>query len=339
MRRLLPLLALAAALVPAAPAGATLVFQRGDVRSDVWIADDDGSHARRLAPGRNPRIAPDGQTVLLGSRFSRKTPLLQAVPAGGGGPRTLLRDWQQGVFAWSPDSRTVAAVAGRGQRPQRLVLIDVATGTTRTVARGFFSAASFSPEGDRLVYGRTARDAQLFPDSDLWIAPVAGGDPTRLTTDGHGMYPVWGADQIAFARWHRPTGRDARMGGPQYDVWLVSADGSGRRRLTDDRLSYLLSGLVPTVWSIDGTRLVAQFGGQDTSYAVAIDPVSGRQHGLGPQAELGILASAISRDGALVLGATQSFGGPPRPKVVTVPWTGGRPSVLVRNATAPDWNA
>ncbi|HEU4658275.1 MAG TPA: hypothetical protein VFR97_12155 [Capillimicrobium sp.] len=339
MRRLLPLLALAATLAPAAPAAATLVFERGYTRSDVWVAADDGSGARRLAPGRNPRISPDGETVVFGSRFSRRTPQLKVVAADGGSPRTLLRRWRQGAFAWSPDGKTIAAVAGRELGPQRLVLVDVASGRTRTVARGFFSQASFSPESDRLVYGRTADQQRLFPDTDLWIAPVAGGRPTRLTTDGHGMYPVWGPSEIAFSRWQRPTGPHAKQGGPQLNLFTIAPDGSGLRRLTDDHPNYLLTGLVPTAWSADGTKLLAQFGGQDTSYAVAVDPATGRQHVLGPDTELGILATALSRDGRRVLGATQTFAPRPRPKVVTIPWGGGKPRVLVRNAMNPDWNA
>jgi hypothetical protein len=49
------------ALAPAAQA--TLVFNKGadTSRATVWVANDDGSSARRIARGGlNPRVSPDG---------------------------------------------------------------------------------------------------------------------------------------------------------------------------------------------------------------------------------------------------------------------------------------
>ncbi|MFN8202429.1 MAG: hypothetical protein U0S48_07690 [Solirubrobacteraceae bacterium] len=335
-RRLAPSLAALAALLVLAPAAsATLTYQAGVVRSTVWVANDDGSGAHKLAAGRNPSISPNGQAVAYGNRFSRATPVLRLIPTAGGTPRTILTNWRYGPFAWSPDSRFIATQAGPEVGRQRLVLIDVATGQVRTVATGFFSGASFSPDSTQLVYGR-ARTDRLFAPTNVEIAAVAGGAPRRLTTDGHSISPLWGPRQIVYTRWNRPTGKHRRDDGPKYHLWLMNPDGSGRRQLTKGRIPFLLSGLTATAWSADGTRLLAQFGGQDTTYPVAVDPATGRQRKLGSATENGMDATGLSRDGTTVLGAYPAFDDDP--SVATVPYAGGRATVLVRHATMPSWN-
>lgn len=334
---------LAAALVAAvvlvlpAAAGATLVYQTGISKTTVWAANDDGTGAHRIAAGRSPKVSPDGQWVSYGNRFSSAVQTLQVAPVAGGPARTILRRWREIPYAWSPDGRYIVTASGPELGPLDIVLVEVATGAVRKLARGNFSSASFSPDSTQLVYGRTARDA-VFPTTNLWIAAVAGGAPRPLTTDGHSLYPLWGPNQIAYVRYARPTGRYRKVDGPKYNLWLVDPDGSARRQLTHDRVPYLLTGLVPTAWSGDGTRLLTQFGGQDTSYPVTVDPATGAERRIGPRRQPGIIASALSRDGAEILGYTWGFEASPRNNVVAIPYAGGRERMLVRHASLPDWS-
>jgi Tol biopolymer transport system component len=334
MRRLLLLIpAVSAALALASPAGATLVFSRWTTTPSVWVANDDGSGQRRLAAGTNPAVSPDGQTVVYMTNGDRAQ--LRAVPAAGGASWTVLRNLTFGPLAFSPDGRTIATTTGDGISRQRLVLVDVATGATRPVATGWFAGVSFAPAGDRLLYGRSAAE-RAFAPSDVWSVPVTGGAPQNLTRDGHSLFPVWGPTQVAYTRWSRPTGPNRRLGGPTYNLSLMNPDGSGARRLTDDRVDYLLAGLTPTAWSADGTRLLAQFGGQDTAYAVTVDPVTGRERVLGPRGENGLQAVGLSADGSTVLGTLGYLG--EVGDVVTMPYGGGRSTVLARKANSPGWS-
>ena len=336
MSRLLLLPGLLAALALPAGASASLVFQRGALDGSVWIAQDDGSEQRRLTAGRDPRISPDGSTVAFGNLYTQRVPRLQVIPAAGGTPRTILRHWVYGPFAWSPDSSTIATVRGPEVGRQRLVLIDVATGKRRSVAPGYFFGASFSPDGTHLVYGRTATERMWAP-SDVWIVPVAGGAPQRLTTDGRSLYPLWGPTQIAYTRWSRPTGRHRDNDGPKYHLWLMAPDGSDARQLTRGRIPWLLSGLTPTAWSADGSRLLAQFGGQDTTYPVTVDPATGAQRRVGSKRQWGIFATGLSADGTTILGSDGFFDEPRENNVVSVPSEGNRLTVLARAARAPSW--
>ena len=332
MRRLLLATVLLLALA-AAPAGATLVYTKGwySARPSVWTAQDDGSHALRLGPGSDPHAAPNGQLVVYERMTSAGVRRLYVRPTEAGPPRLLLRS-TRGFGAWSPDSRTIAALAGPELGEQRLVLIDVTTAATRTLARGAFFGASFSPTGDRVVYARAPREA--FPArTDLYVAPVAGGPPARITHDRKSSDPAWGPRWIAYA--HRRKAR-RRNDAPKLNLFLVRPSGAGAHQLTHVRPGFLLSGLTPTDWSADGRRLLAEFGGQDTSYAVAVNPVTGHVRRISRFAE-GIVGEALSADGTSVLATS---GGPdnPRANVVTIPYAGGRAHVLARRATTPDWN-
>jgi hypothetical protein len=331
MRVLLP--AIVAVLLPTAPAQASIVYARGTAHRSVWIANDDGSGARKLvAEGDSPHISPDGQAVVYTAGESGSRPQLREIPAAGGASKLLLAPVRFGTFAWSSDGRYVAAQTGPLNGTQKLVLIDRSTGTSRRLATGAFYGASFSPDATQLVYSRARRDA-LFPAANLAVAPTVGGAARAITSDGRDEYPAWGPSRIAFTRYRHP----ARHGdGPKFNLWLIAPDGSGRHQLTHDKVPFLLTGLIATAWSAGGTRLLAQFGGQDTTYPVTVDPATGAERVLGSKSQ-GFVASALSHDGSTVLG---TIGGPifaTRARVVTVPYTGGRTTTLAHGDSA-DWN-
>ena len=330
----------ATALIPAAARG-SLVFNRDPFTPSVWVAADDGSGAKRLATGSQPRISPDGATVaymVVGSSRSFR-PDLMVVPAdGSASPRRLVEGWRESfTFAWSPDSRSVAALIGPELGRRSLVLIDVATGARRTVARGYFSGVSFSPGGDELVYGRAT--SERYPlRSDVWRAPVAAGgaDPVAVTTDHRSQTPLWGpSGRVVFVKL---VDADRREYGPKNELYVMAPDGSGAKRLTKTKVAQLLQGLVPTGWSADGARLLAEFGGQDTSYAEIVDPLTGRHKPVVKAVESGFVGARLSADGTTILGATGGVDPGARHDVVTIPYGGGRRTVLARGAYDPDWN-
>ena len=332
MRRRAPLVAALLALAAAAPASATIVFSKSPFRPTVWAAADDGSGRVQLADGELPRISPDGTTVAYETPYRGTTrPTLRVIPATGGDSRRLLNPvWYR--FAFSPDSKTIAAVTGKEVGQKRLVLIDVAGGRVRTVAHGQFPGFSFSPDGTTLVFARARKDTYP-PRSDLLAAPVAGGPPTVLTTDHRSVDPVWGAPGIAFVRLRKPTRRGDAY---KQDIYLLDPATKLVRRITTTKVPFLLSGLDPVAWSADGTRLLTEFGGQDTSFAETVDPATGIARRVGRRSD-GIVGYDLSADGTTILATT---GGPDPADahdVVTIPYAGGTPTVLVSGAFSPDW--
>jgi Tol biopolymer transport system component len=329
--------ALLSGFLPAS-AHATLVFERGFSSPAVWVANDDGTGERRLASGSMPRISPDGSTVAYsvtppGSEYR---PNLVVAPVSGGAARTLASGWRNPyAFAWSPDSKRIATVVGPELGAQQLVVIEVATGASRTIASGYFYGVSFSPDGNTLVYGRAVSES--YPQrSDIYTASVAGGVPRAITSDHRSLSPLWGPrNRIVFVK--LVEGK-RRQYGPKNELYLMNPDGSGVRRLTHTKVGQLVQGLTPTQWSANGSRLLSEFGGQDTSYAVTVNPATGGQRALAGGPRGTFVGIGLSADGRTVLGST---GGPepgPKHNIVAIPYGGGREKVLVRNGLYPDWS-
>jgi hypothetical protein len=241
-------------------------------------------------------------------------------------------------LAWSADSKYLAVallstsvrdIAARSS----LAVLDLETGALRTVAHGWAQGASFAPGGsDRLAYG-LAGSLSAEGRVDLYTSAPDGSGVVRITHDGRSLNPVWGARGIAFDR-ERPR----RDYAPAYQIWLASPSGAHARQLTHVRVQLLVSGLVPLAFSAAGTRLVAEFEGQDTSAAWTVEVGSGRSRAL-RAGEHSLQAAGISRDGATVLIDEDSFeNAPSEGRVVTMPFSGGPLRALVAHGAQASWN-
>ena len=94
-RSLVVLAVLGACLAVPASSQATLVFTRNPFSPTVYVANDNGSSARKIGSGSNPRVSPDGQTVAFYRVGRGNQPAdLMIAPAAGGAPRKLLSGWQ-----------------------------------------------------------------------------------------------------------------------------------------------------------------------------------------------------------------------------------------------------
>jgi Tol biopolymer transport system component len=333
------------ALVPAT-SEATLVFTRSPLNPEVFAANDNGSAAHRIGLGSNPRVSPDGQTVAFYRSGRGKQPAeLMVAPASGGAPRRLATGWQEPfVFTWSPDSTTIAVQLGPEVDKRRLTAIDVATGAQQTIARGYFGGVSFAPQGsEQLVFAMSPSES-FPPRSDIYridlLPPgaesVAAVEPQQLTSDHRSTSPLWGPNErIVFVK---HLGEMSRRYGPKNDLFLMNPNGARVKRLTHTKVAPLLSGLSPTEWSANGKRLLAEFGGQDTTYAVTVSPKTGVERALTREREVGFVGTALSRDGRLVLGSLGGFEPGSGHKVVSIPYAGGKPKLLANNASEPDWS-
>jgi Tol biopolymer transport system component len=336
---LVALVAVTALLALPAAAQATLTYVKNPMKPAVYVANDNGGGAFKVGAGSNPTVSPDGDVVAYARETSGGKRELRLAAAQGGGSAAVLANLQDSSYVtFSPDSKLVAALRGPELGKRSLVLIDVVSGTfLRTVASGYFSGVSFSPDGTELAYSVAASE-KYPPKSNVYAAPVGGGKPVQLTRDGISQAPLWGpAGKIVFVK---QLGAKQRKYGPKNELYLMNENGSGQKRLTHTNVGALLTGLTPTAWSANGQRLLAEFGGQDTSYAVTVNPKTGAQKPLDKMGdgEQGFVGTAISSDGTTVLGATGGFEPGPNHTVSTIPYGGGKTKVLVKNAFEPDWS-
>jgi Tol biopolymer transport system component len=340
---LLSAFVLAALLAVPAAAQATLTYVRNPFHPTLFVAKDDGSGAKKVEAGELPKVSPDGNWVAYLHQGAKNAQELKLAPAAGGASRTLMVGLREPFsLEWSPNSTRLAAERGSELGKRKLVVIDVAAGTQQVVAEGFFSGFSFSPSGFELVYAKAGSE-KFPPRSDLFrtetpppgVVNVQAPQTYRLTKDRNSAYPLWGPQQIVFVK---ALDAKKRKYGPKNELYLVNASGKGVKRLTHTNVSPLLQGLVPTDWSASGNQLLAEFEGQDTSYAVKVNPKTGAQKPVSKSGEQGFVGTALSSDGKLVLGYEGGFDPGASHDVVTIPYAGGKPKLLAKNAFLPDWS-
>jgi hypothetical protein len=329
----------AAASASAPQSKSYIAYTSGGNSSSVWIANANGSDPHRIAAGEGPLISPNGAYVAI-QHFASSGVALELYSTAG----TLLAGYFNSAkdsataLAWSPNSRYLAvslsstSTKGGGA----LELVDTSTLKSRVVATGAIAGASFNPAGTQLVYG-LSRSVQLSTPTNLYIAGVTGGGAAQLTTNGDSFEPVWARSGIVF---DRSTPRGVSKA-PIYQLWI---DAAGKlRQLTHLRVPALLSGLAPLAASANGNRLIAEYGGEDTSYAwtVQLSPLEVKPLDVaGQPVNAGQVQGAqISGDGKRLLVDVGGFEQPPnKGEVESVSFGGGTPTKLARG-TQPSWSS
>lgn len=321
-----------------------IAYVRGSASApQVWLADFAGRADRRLGPGQNPLVSPDGSMVAAtappGSSDAGGV-ALTLYSTSGGAPQRFFKAARASAVAqaWSQDSRYLAVVLTStdpaSDASSGLAVIDTGSFHYRVVARGPIYGASFAPDGsDRLVYASALGQA-LAAAVDIHVAAPDGSGERQITDDGRSLNPVWEASGVLFD--HERIRPDAA---PAYQIWSMRPDGSDSSQLT--RLPApdpLLNGLVPVAASARGGQLLAEYEGQDTSAAWDIG-LSARQARPLAVAGTSVVGSALSHNGGLALVDAGGFlNAPDQGTIESVPLGGGNASVLIRHASEPSWD-
>jgi hypothetical protein len=304
----------------------------------VWLADADGRRPRRLGEGTRPLAAPDGSTVAA-SAPGLSGPALTLYRTTGSSARRFFDAARATAIAqaWSSDSRYLAVVLSstdpNSDAPSGLAVLDTESDRYRIVAHGQVYGASFAPDGSDSIAYASAASGALGARTDLHVVRPDGTQGRQITHDGRSLNPVWGPHAIAFDRERLRDGA-----APAYQVWTTTPDGNQRAQLTDVPVPPLLDGLVPIGFSADGSTLLAEYVGQDTSEAWAITVATRRTRQLRIDGR-GVAAAATAHRGALALVDLGGYlNAPDRGIVEALPLIAGRPTVLTRHGADPSWN-
>jgi Tol biopolymer transport system component/DNA-binding winged helix-turn-helix (wHTH) protein len=170
-----------------------------------------------------PTWSSDGRRIAF-YRHSEQGTAIYTVPALGGTEQRLHAGlsgpWTFGLD-WSPDGKVLAFSDAQGDKNRAwIALLSLADSTTRPLtspsSQEYDSAPAFSPDGSTMAFVRGIVAGVV---SDLYVTPVAGGMPKRLTFD---KTWIWGS-----LTW-TPDGREivfSSSRGGLGALWRVSASG------------------------------------------------------------------------------------------------------------------
>jgi Tol biopolymer transport system component/DNA-binding winged helix-turn-helix (wHTH) protein len=196
-----------------------------DGSPDLWVKAVDGDALRRLTdtPAAEVQSAwsPDGREIA----FVRAGQGVFIVSALGGHERRISRSGS--MVGWTPDSRSLLVRDRTDEGPNGIFRFELATGTRYQVTRAPRGMGDWvfavSPDGRTVAFVRYGMPGI----SDVYVAPIAGGEPRRRTN--------WNAT-ISGISW-ASDGREilysvAEAPGLDHSLFRVPADGDRIERGT-----------------------------------------------------------------------------------------------------------
>ncbi len=172
-------------------------------RSRLWMADTEKDSLEPITADEggkgNPAVSPNGKQILFTSGRADYD-LVSLAVSGGNAVQPLLATNRGETFpAWSPEGNQFAYVTDRSGLPE-IWMKGAEEGWERPLVTGkdfpedqtqAFTTLAFSPDGSRIAYARSS--VKRF--SAIWISPVGGGAPIRLTDrEGFEIGPAWSPD-------------------------------------------------------------------------------------------------------------------------------------------------
>jgi dipeptidyl aminopeptidase/acylaminoacyl peptidase len=234
----------------------------------------------RSAPGQIA-WSPDGKRIAFSAQVDAKPTTFRGMPAKPDGA------------VWAPDPRVVTTFRYRLNEGgyltpgfRHLFVVDAAgSAAPRQITKGDFHHVdgdgdlAWTPDGKGFVASGLVRaDADLKGrDADLFLFPVDGGEPKRLTDfDGVEAQPAVSPD----GRWIAWSGaRDAQAFYVKPDLWVMPMAGGTPRNLT----AALDRPVEQPEWSADGRRVLGLMNDAGLTRVIEVPATGGAARTLVPE--------------------------------------------------------
>jgi tricorn protease len=313
---------------------------------DLWVAGLDGGSARRLTSDEgsetNPAFSPDGSMVAFSAEYDGNTDVF-VVPVGGGIPVRLT--WHPGadiVQSFTPDGKGVLFTSPRHVftgRYTQLFTVPVAGGMVAQLPIPNASAASYSPDGSKIVYNPLAQSFLQWKryrggtNSVLYIYDVKTHAIEKIPqpeTRANDVNAMWIGDTIYF--------RSDRLG--EFNLFAYDTRAKSVRQVTTHTDFPVLSA------SARGNRIVYEQAGYLHSLAVPGTAAATRLT-IGAPADLSALRPRWAKGAEWIRNAEISPTGARavfeyRGEIVTVPVEKGDPRNVTNTPGAheryPSWS-
>ncbi len=213
-----------------------ILYVGGDAagQPQVFSVRPDRSDTRQLTHSAAAKAFPAwsrDRAKIAFTSLASGAPEIWVMDADGGNPRQVTSAPRSGnlVPTWSPDGTRIAFTSVRTGHPEIWVMNADGTGQrqlTTTATPGGSNAPSWSPEGSRIAFA-----SDRSGPTEIYTMDPDGGDLRHLTMPNGASFPdsnvpAWSPDGRQIAFW---SGIERQHG----QVWVMDADGSTRRQLTD----------------------------------------------------------------------------------------------------------
>lgn len=171
--------------------GKTVLFtetgEGGGPKYAVYLRKTDGSPAIRLSEGLGLALSPDGKWALTRPNITPARLLLQ--PTGVGEAQPLSHDSINHLLGrWLPDGKRLVFSGNEPGHGFRFYVESPDEGKPRPISpEGVNPLVVMSPKGDFV--------ASVGPDGNIYLYPIAGGEPVRVSGTQPGEAPTgWSGD-------------------------------------------------------------------------------------------------------------------------------------------------
>ena len=181
---------------------------------DLWVANKDGSHPRRLTADHGvesrPVFSPDGSMIAFNAQYDGNTDVF-IVPVSGGVPKRLT--WHPAtdlVRGFSPDGKSILFASQRNSFTNRYfqlytIAVDSGKETPLPIPNAFWASyngagdkIAYTPIGDRFNQWKNYRGGTM---SKIWVYDVKDHGVLEIPKPEGGSndsQPVWIGDKVYF---------------------------------------------------------------------------------------------------------------------------------------------